>query len=304
MPCTSRSRRSCAVPSVLGHLEELARAHSVRVAYYVRPQHSWLESAWLQWGFRDRRPPDVWLRRQRSRLEYLQISDAIRRSAPHLSFEMRPFRSDLLEGGHVVSDFAGVFLGLDDLAPTVTRERWSNRSIPLEMAILLREAPRGLFWSNMHDNKTFYPLKRLVSSVEAAADGDRRSLPRGVAAVCPRDLRTRQSAADRTTRLGHRILRSSGRGCRGSVRCRARRAERLVEIDGVGRRASGPLQSTAAVAGGAEVVTRHRRCSPASKRALAELPSARAHESAMSWIGAGWIECPCRTRNSDLPSRS
>lgn len=150
------------VPSVLGHLEALSRAHSVRVAYYVRPQHSWLESAWLQWGFRDKRAPDVWLRRQRSRLEYLQISDAIRRSAPHLSFEMRPFRSDLLEGGHIVSDFAGVFLGMDDLAPTVTRERWSNRSIPLEVAILLREAPRGLFWSNMHDNKTFYPLKRLA----------------------------------------------------------------------------------------------------------------------------------------------
>jgi hypothetical protein len=149
-------------PSVLGHLEELARAHSVRVAYYVRPQHSWLESAWLQWGFRDARPPDVWLRRQRSRLEYLQISNAIRQAAPHLSFEMRPFRSDLLEGGDVVSDFAGVFLGLDDLAPTVTRERWSNRSIPLEMAVMLREAPRGMFWSNMHDNKTFYPLKRLV----------------------------------------------------------------------------------------------------------------------------------------------
>ena len=149
-------------PSVFGHLEELARAHSVRVAYYVRPQHSWLESAWLQWGFRDARPPDVWLRRQRSRLEYLQISNAIRQAAPHLSFEMRPFRSDLLEGGHIVSDFAGVFLGLDDLAPTVTPEIWSNRSIPLEMAVLLREAPRGMFWSNMHDNKTFYPLKRLV----------------------------------------------------------------------------------------------------------------------------------------------
>ncbi|HEY5172222.1 MAG TPA: hypothetical protein VIK54_10895 [Acidimicrobiia bacterium] len=149
-------------PSVLGHLEALSRAHSVRVAYYVRPQHSWLESAWLQWGFRDKRPPDDWLRWQRSRLEYLQISNAIRELAPHLSFEMRPFRSDLFEGGHVVSDFAGVFLGLDDLAPTVMRDRWSNRSIPLEVAILLREAPRGMFWSNMHDNKTFYPLKRLV----------------------------------------------------------------------------------------------------------------------------------------------
>jgi hypothetical protein len=150
------------VTSVLGHLDALARAHSVRVAYYVRPQHSWLESAWLQWGFRDLRPPDVWLRRQRSKLEYLQISEQVRQSAPHLSFEMRPFRVDLLDGGHVVSDFARVFLGLRDLPPASTPERWSNRSIPLEMAIVLRDAPPGMFWSNMHDNKVFYPLKKLI----------------------------------------------------------------------------------------------------------------------------------------------
>jgi hypothetical protein len=149
-------------PSVLDHLDALARAHSVRVAYYVRPQHSWLESAWLQWGFRDPRAPDVWLRRQRSRLAYLQISNEVRRAAPHLSFEMRPFRADLLEGGHVVSDFARVILGLRDLAPAATPERWSNRSIPLEMAILLRDAPRGMFWSTMHDNKRFYPLKKMI----------------------------------------------------------------------------------------------------------------------------------------------
>ena len=150
------------VTSVFGHLDALARAHSVRVAYYVRPQHSWLESAWLQWGFRDVRQPDVWLRRQRSKLEYLQISERVRQSAPHLSFEMRPFRVDLLDGGHVVSDFARVFLGLRDLPPASTPERWSNRSIPLEMAIVLRDAPPGMFWSNMHDNKVFYPLKKLI----------------------------------------------------------------------------------------------------------------------------------------------
>jgi hypothetical protein len=150
------------VPTALGHLDELARAHTVRIAYYVRPQHSWLESAWLQWGFRDSRPPDLWLRHQRSRLMYLRIFDAVRQVAPHLSFEMRPFRPDLLEGGHVVSDFVRVFLGLRDLPPTETRERWSNRSIPLEMAILLRGAPLGMFWSNMHDNNIFYPLKKLI----------------------------------------------------------------------------------------------------------------------------------------------
>jgi hypothetical protein len=169
-------------PSVLGHLDALARAHSVRVAYYVRPQHSWLESAWLQWGFRDSRPPDLWLRRQQSRLAYLQISDEVRRAAPHLSFEMRPFRMDLLDGGNVVSDFARVILGLRDLAPGATPQRWSNRSIPLEMAILLRDAPRGMFWSNMHDNKRFYPLKKMILQWKIpqteAADRSRRVLQR------------------------------------------------------------------------------------------------------------------------------
>lgn len=30
------------------------------------------------------------------------------------------------------------------------------------MAIVLRDAPPGMFWSNMHDNKVFYPLKKLI----------------------------------------------------------------------------------------------------------------------------------------------
>jgi hypothetical protein len=32
----------------------------------------------------------------------------------------------------------------------------------MEAAILLRDAPPGLFWSTIHDNKTFYPLKELI----------------------------------------------------------------------------------------------------------------------------------------------
>src|SRR5205823_4677300 len=97
---------------VLPHLDALARAHPVRVAYYVRPQDSWLESAWLQWGFRHDWPPHAWIRQQRERIDYLQTLSIVRDAAPHLSFEMRPFRKDLLVGGEVVSDFASVFLGV------------------------------------------------------------------------------------------------------------------------------------------------------------------------------------------------
>ena len=69
-------------PEVLCHLEALARAHSVRIAYYVRPQHSWLEAAWLQWGFRHFEPPDVWLRRQRPKIQYLQTLRTVRDGGP------------------------------------------------------------------------------------------------------------------------------------------------------------------------------------------------------------------------------
>ncbi len=148
-------------PGVMAHLDALASAHSVRIAYYVRPQHSWLEAAWLQWGFRHFEEPDAWLRRQQKKIEYLRTLHAVRDAAPHVSFEMRPFRTDLLDGGDVVSDFARVFLRLEDLPPTVT-QRWSNRTLPLEAAILLRNAPRNMFWSDIHDNKTFYPLKAMI----------------------------------------------------------------------------------------------------------------------------------------------
>jgi hypothetical protein len=147
---------------VLPHLDALARTHPVRVAYYVRPQDTWLESAWLQWGFRHASPPDAWIRRQRERIDYLQTQNIVREAAPHLSFEMRPFRRDLLEGGQVVNDFASIFLGLKDLPPAFTQERQANRGLPMEAAMLLRDAPPGLFWSTIHDNKTFYPLKELI----------------------------------------------------------------------------------------------------------------------------------------------
>jgi hypothetical protein len=152
---------------VLRPFEELARAHTLRVPYYVRPQHAWLESAWLQWGFRNSLPPSEWIARQRQRVDYYDTWKVARVAAPHLSFEVRPFRPDLLEGGDVVHDFARVFLDLTDL-PADERGPWSNRSLPLDAAILLRNAPAGMFWANQNDNKVFYPLKELISEWPAA----------------------------------------------------------------------------------------------------------------------------------------
>ena len=60
-----------------------------------------------------------------------------------------------------MSDFARVFLRLQDLPKAVTG-RWSNRTLSLDAAIMLRKAPPKMFWSNIHDNKTFSPLKAMI----------------------------------------------------------------------------------------------------------------------------------------------
>jgi hypothetical protein len=146
----------------LAPFDELATTHELRVAYYVRPQHAWLESAWLQWGFRNPTPPDGWIRRQRQRIDYFATLCTVRDAAPHLSFELRPFRADLLDGGHVVNDFARVFLGIEGMNAETTRDSWSNRSLPMDAAVMLRNAPTGMFWENQNHNATFYPLKRLI----------------------------------------------------------------------------------------------------------------------------------------------
>src|SRR5262249_38801040 len=70
----------------LRHLDALARTHTLRIAYYVRPQDAWLESAWLQWGFRHQAPPDEWIRKQRSRIDYLDTARVVRDVAPNCSF--------------------------------------------------------------------------------------------------------------------------------------------------------------------------------------------------------------------------
>jgi hypothetical protein len=148
---------------VLPHFDALARAHDVRIAYYVRPQHTWLESAWLQWGFRRSEvTPAAWALSNRKRLNYFRTLQAARETAPNLAFEVRPFRADLLDGGSIVTDFARHFLGVRDVPPTTAGELHANRSIPLEVALLLRAAPPGAFWSDLSDNTQLYALKDLV----------------------------------------------------------------------------------------------------------------------------------------------
>jgi hypothetical protein len=165
-------------PETLVILDAFSLAHDMRVAYYVRPQDSWLRSAWLQWGFRAPLAPDEWVRWNRQRINYVRTLMTVKAGAPHLCFEMRPFRTDLLIGGTVVSDFAYAFLSLRDLE-CFARETHMNQSMPLEVAILLRDAPPGMFWADDDDDHDAYDrLKEIILAwkipeTEAAARSQR-----------------------------------------------------------------------------------------------------------------------------------
>jgi len=128
-----------------GAIDELAAAHELEIAYYVRPQHTALEAAWRQWGFRDDAPPSEFLAARSEHFDYLGTLAFMHDAAPRVRFTPRPFRRDLLAGGNVVVDFARAFLGIE-LASAHDPELWRNRGLPLELVNALHGVPPGTFW--------------------------------------------------------------------------------------------------------------------------------------------------------------
>lgn len=144
-------------------LEELATRHRVVLSYYVRPQHTALEASWRQWGFRSESAPSLYVSRRAEGLHYATTYRHVRRLAPGVVFEPRPFRTDLLDEGSVVVDFARRNLGLEVSSTEAPR---INRGLPLEVVNLLRSAPRGTFWSSAHDNSELRRIKSLFDEVQ------------------------------------------------------------------------------------------------------------------------------------------
>ncbi len=150
----------------LGRLEQLAGVHRVRVAYYVRPQHTALEARWRQWGFRLGQKPSEYLGARSRVLHYFDTYASVAHHAPNVSFEPRPFRSDLLDGGDPVTDFAGRFLDLRNVEPAASAI-WTNRGLPLEVVNVLRHAPPGRFWSSSNDNDRLDLIKDVLAGLES-----------------------------------------------------------------------------------------------------------------------------------------
>jgi hypothetical protein len=162
-------------------LDDLASRHRVRISYYVRPQHTAMEAAWRQWGFRYGGPPSRYLARRVKQLHYASIYKQVRSFAPRVDFVPRPFRNDLLDAGDILVDFARHYLGLEVApgdAPPV------NRGLPLELVNLLRAAPERSFWSSAHDNATLQQIKRLFQNVQLPESDQVRRSRQVLQSVC------------------------------------------------------------------------------------------------------------------------
>jgi hypothetical protein len=157
-------------------LNELARTHVVRVAYYVRPQHTAVEGHWKQWGFRFRdQTPAKYVSTTSRGFRYLRTLECAQQMMPRVSFEMRPFRRDLLDGEDVVVDFGRRFLGLSS-PPTEAIEPPINQGIPLEVANLLHCAPPWLVPQDHSGLRQLELLQRyLAGSHCSESDEIRRS---------------------------------------------------------------------------------------------------------------------------------
>ncbi len=146
----------------LRRLEELARACTVRVAYYVRPQHEAIEALWREAGYRQSLEPSAYVADQAKRgLHYVETFKAVRRIAPHVDFDVRPFVKEHLVSGDVVCDFVSQFLEVD-VGP---RLEPSNLGLPLELVNALRRAPAGMFWNRGHETYPRRELRRLVDGL-------------------------------------------------------------------------------------------------------------------------------------------
>jgi hypothetical protein len=151
----------------LASLDAIAADHDVRVAYYVRPQHGYLEADWRQTGFCTGWSPSHFVRRMSEGLDYWPTLRFAREVAPRVEFDVRPFVRQLLADGDVVSDFVRGFLRMSDAQ--LGRSIRANAGFSLEFVNLLRTAPPGRFWKSHLGGQRLVRLKTLTGGWEPRA---------------------------------------------------------------------------------------------------------------------------------------
>ncbi len=148
----------------LAAIGRLSEEIDLRLAYYVRPQHTALEAAWRQWGFRTGLPPAEYIERRSAQMHYAETCAHIAENASGATLIVRPFRTDLLADGDVVGDYARRVLGLPAPPPEAggDHQLWENRGLPLDVVNLLATMPTGSLWSNPHDNRGLDRLRHML----------------------------------------------------------------------------------------------------------------------------------------------
>lgn len=165
----------------LGLLNAIAEDNRVSAAYYVRPQHTALEAAWRQWGYRSGWAPGRYMEDRARMMDYLDTFELVTDAAPNVDFIVRPFRRDLLFEGDVVLDFLTVVLELPhlDLAPV-----WANRGLPLDLVNLLALDPDSALWEDEHDNVRLAALKAALTDVEVPLTDELQASKAALQQVC------------------------------------------------------------------------------------------------------------------------
>ena len=153
----------------LAALDQLGEQVELRVAGYLRPQHSYLEAAWRQWGFRTDMRPSGFVRHRLKQLYFDQTVEWADAQLDHVRLVFRPFRADLLTGSDVVVDYASEVLGVEVSGGGVRGFGvWANRGLPLDVINLLATLPDGVMWATPHDNLRLDQLRTLLADVEFA----------------------------------------------------------------------------------------------------------------------------------------
>ncbi len=199
-----------------------AREHTVRVAYYVRPQHTAIEALWRQGGFRRAAPPSAAVVGEAaSSLHYLRTkSRRAKRSR-------RTCTSTYARSAPISSTAAAQsptsparFLGIDTGGPDIQE----NSALPLELVNRLRHAPEGMFWNGTAELYPRGKLRAAAAQLELPSSPATKRSRQILRAYCRQEFEADNRAAHSPTRVADHRVRSRRPRSRRVVALGARRS--------------------------------------------------------------------------------
>ncbi len=147
------------------------------IVFYMRPQFSWIPSAWKQWGMKRGVTLEQFVKASidNNRPDYRGVLDQWASSLPKANICLKIMDKELLYQGDLAKDFAN-FLGLDVSKFEFVKDRTNPSPDYSLLEVLSRHA--GKFYSGPHDNAI---NERILSKVDVKyrnSNTNMLSLPR------------------------------------------------------------------------------------------------------------------------------